>query len=333
MLEPPDLKETDLQAAFERIYGLPVQSIQFLPLGADLNTAIYRVGSAGADYFLKLRQGGFDGLPVEVPAFLRSQGVPALIPVVPTRAGQLWERHGGFAFSLYPYIAGQDAYTAALSDANWREFGAALKAVHAARLPEDLLRRIPREQYPARWPDELQALLGRARSGVFAEPAAVRAASLFAARRAEIDFVLERTRQLARRLRQAGNFVLCHTDLHPGNLHITPQGQLYLVDWDNPLLALPERDLMYVGAASDPAEAARTAALFYQGYGAAQVDEQAAAYYRYIRIVEDLAIFCDQLLFSGSSRGAADREQAYLYLESNFIPGGAIAVARRADSA
>jgi hypothetical protein len=38
---------------------------------------------------------------------------------------------------------------------------------------------------------------------------------------------------------------------------------------------------------------------FYRGYGPAAVDAGALAYYRYERIVEDIALTCDRLLLSG----------------------------------
>ncbi len=44
----------------------------------------------------------------------------------------------------------------------------------------------------------------------------------------------------------------------------------------------------------------------------------ALAYYRYERIVEDIAAFCEQLL--SSDEGGADREQALGFVVSLFEP-------------
>ena len=45
-------------------------------------------------------------------------------------------------------------------------------------------------------------------------------------------------------------------------------------------------------------------ALFYQGYGQAAVDQTVLAYYRYERIVQDIAAYCQQLLLT--DEGGAD---------------------------
>src|SRR5690606_31643040 len=83
-------------------------------------------------------------------------------------------------------------------------------------------------------------------------------------------------------------FILCHADIHAGNILIDTSGQLYIVDWDTLILAPKERDLMYVGGGlfggrRSPQE---EEALFYQGYGQVAVDPVALAYYRYERIVQ-----------------------------------------------
>ena len=101
-------------------------------------------------------------------------------------------------------------------------------------------------------------------------------------------------------------FVLCHSDIHAANLLVAADGALYIVDWDEPILAPKERDLMYAGGGQSflgytPQE---EEALFYRGYGETQVDPVGLAYYRYERIIEDIAAFCEQLLTSG--KGGAD---------------------------
>ena len=110
---------------------------------------------------------------------------------------------------------------------------------------------------------------------------------------------------------------------------IDGRGDLFIVDWDNPLLAPKERDLMYPGGGQGFTghTPQQEEALFYQGYGPAQVDPIALAYYRYERIVEDIAIYCEQLFLTDA--GGADREQSLRYLQSNFLPGGVLEIAHR----
>ena len=69
--------------------------------------------------------------------------------------------------------------------------------------------------------------------------------------------------------------------------------------------------------------------LFYQGYGQTSVNPIGLAYYRYERIIEDIALFCEDLLLS--DEGGEDRAQALIYLQSNFLPNSTIEAAYRAD--
>ncbi len=147
--------------------------------------------------------------------------------------------------------------------------------------------------------------------------------------------MLDRTERFALGLRAAGPpFVLCHTDLHAGNLLLAADGRMFIVDWDAPLLAPRERDLMYPGGGQgflgrSPRE---EEALFYAGYGTVTVDLRAVAYYRLERIVEDLAAFCAQLFnpeVGPGDAGNTDREQAVRWAMSNFDPGRVLEIANR----
>ena len=69
--------------------------------------------------------------------------------------------------------------------------------------------------------------------------------------------------------------------------------------------------------------------LFYQGYGKAQIDPRALAYYRYERIIQDIAAYCEQLLLTAG--GGEDRVQALRYLKSNFLPNNTIEIAYNSD--
>ena len=154
MLEKPDLQDQLIIARLQDEYGLQVNGLAFLPLGADVNTAVYRaVADGGTVYFLKLRKGDFDEITVALPQFLKFQGLRSIIAPLETRAGQLWASLGAYKMILYPFIVGQNGYEVALSDRQWLDFGAALKGIHTAHLPPALARLIPHETYSPRWRD------------------------------------------------------------------------------------------------------------------------------------------------------------------------------------
>jgi spectinomycin phosphotransferase len=152
-------------------------------------------------------------------------------------------------------------------------------------------------------------------------------------KRDEIQDLLSRTERLALKL-QADSpiFIVCHADVHAGNLLISEgSGLLYLVDWDNPILAPRERDLMFIGGGQGfkGCTPEKEEFLFYRGYGPKEINPFALAYYRYERIIEDIAAYCQELLLT--KEGGSDRAQSLQYLKSNFLPGRTIEFARRSD--
>ena len=69
--------------------------------------------------------------------------------------------------------------------------------------------------------------------------------------------------------------------------------------------------------------------LFYTSYGEVDIDSTALAYYRFERIIEDLAIYVRELVFSRD--GGEDRARSLMSLQSNFEPGHTIDRAFQAD--
>jgi spectinomycin phosphotransferase len=56
MLEKPDLPDETIISSLQSGFGLHGVQLTFLPLGADINTAVYRVNlENGTALFLKLR--------------------------------------------------------------------------------------------------------------------------------------------------------------------------------------------------------------------------------------------------------------------------------------
>jgi len=333
MLEKPAIPDKAIISCAQREYGFLRARLTFLPLGYDVNTAVYRLEAQdGIAYFLKLRKGPFDELVISLPKYLFDQGLKAIIPPLETRANRLWAELGEYKLILYPYIEGLNGYEASLSAEQWQAFGTALRAIHAAQLPASLLAQIPRETYSPHWRESVKEFQVRVEVDSFNDPVTASLAAFMRAQSRTIKQVVNRAEQLATSLQaRARNFSLCHSDIHPGNLHMTPSGAIFIVDWDNPLLAPKERDLNLIGGGGlGPWRSIQESELFYKGYGSTKIDHQALSYYRYERIVIDMAEFCKQLFLT--SEGGEDRQQSYQYFTGQFEPGADIELAIKNDT-
>ena len=333
MLEKPDLQDEKIITCLQEEYGLRAVQFAFLPLGADLNTAVYRlVADDGTPYFLKLRSGIFDETSVTLPKYLSDQGIVQIIPPLATQTGQLWASLEAYKVILYPFVEGHNGYEVNLSDRHWVVLGTALKRIHTAVVPAALTIRIQQETYSPQWRETVKMSMERIEYDVLDDPVAVKMAAFLQANRAEILDLVGRAERLALAFQaRSPEFVVCHSDIHAGNILIGSCDALYIVDWDNPILAPKERDLMYaggglMGAGHTPHE---EEILFYQGYGQTQIDPVARSYYRYERIVQDIAIYCEQILLT--NEGGEDRDQSLHYLKSIFLPNSTIEIAYQAD--
>jgi len=337
MLEKPDIPLARIAACLQTAYGVTAVQITFLPLGADQNTAVYRIETNNETvgetaHFLKLRSGVFDETAVTLPQFLHDQGIRQIITPLTTKTGQLCTRLDEFTLILYPFVDGRNGREVKLSAAQWAAFGAALKKLHTLTVPPAIKARLRQEQFSPRWREMVKMFLERVQSDAYDDPVALELAAFLRSRRVEILDLVQRAEQLAESLsKEPLELVLCHADIHASNVLVNGRDALYIVDWDDPLLAPKERDLMFIGGAQGFVgyNAQAEEALFYQGYGPVALNPRALAYYRYERIVEDIALYCEQLLLSNA--GGQDRAQSLRHLVSNFLPGGTIEAARWAD--
>ena len=332
MLEKPELQDELIISRLHDGYGLRIAGVAFLPLGADLNTAVYRVvADDGRQHFLKLRRGVFDETAVAVPKFLSDRGIAQVMAPIATRTQGLWTSLDALNLILYPFIEGHSGFDVDLSDRQWVELGATLKSIHTTVLPSGLSRRVQQETYSPQWRDSVKTFQARIEGSAYNDPVAAKLAAFLQTRREEIQFIVERAEQLGTTLqRQASEFVLCHADIHAGNVLIGANDELYIVDWDTSILAPKERDLMFVGGGVGGVwHEAREEASFYQGYGKAEIDPVALAYYRYERIVQDIATTCEQIFLT--AEGGEDREEGLQNLMSQFLPDNVVEIAHKSD--
>ncbi|MCS5711982.1 phosphotransferase [Candidatus Berkiella aquae] len=333
MLNKPDIQDEEIIHCLQNEYGLKVEEISFLPLGADLNTAVYRIiANDKMSYFLKLRRGEFNEAAVLVPKYLADSGLKQVIPPLATNTDQLWANLASFKAILSPFVEGRNAIERHLTQEQWIEFGSTLKKFHSIDIPKALTHRIPKEAFSSRWRKTVKAFLERIEIDAFLEPVAIKMALFLKSKSEEIRQMIERTENLASILqKQPIDSILCHADIHGWNLLVAHNGEWYIVDWDTLLLAPKERDLMFIGAglgdSGRPPLEEET--LFYQGYGLTNINHAAIAYYRYERIIEDIGVYCEQIFLS--DEGGEDRMQSFEYLQSHFLPNSTIERAYQSD--
>ena len=330
MLEPPALADSAIQAVLCAEYGIADTALTFLPIGNDAASFVYRIDSVdGAPYFLKARASwGFNPSSLAVPFCLHSQGIPHVMAPLPTAGQALWVTVDGFALSLYPFIDARTASDAGLTLADWRALGVTLHQIHTCRLPAGLARDLPQETFtPSRRHvlAELADLLGKR---VFDDPIQAALAEFWRSRQQVIQTVIERADSLGAELRrETWPRVLCHADLHTWNVLVDAARQIWIVDWDEVIVAPRERDLMFVvgGIGRGLVKPAETES-FLAGYGVPTIDPRALEYYRVAWAVQDMAAYAEQVVFAPDA-GEPTRRAAMEGFVDMFEPGNIVDIA------
>ncbi len=325
----PDVPTGEIVEFVRRMYGLDTGQVAMIAGRAHAEATVYRVDGHEGSYFLKLTPDQ-RGAPSPLARHLADSGISQVLAPLRTRDGQLSARLGDLQASLYPFVEGENGFQTPLNEDQWTALGRVVRAIHDVKLPSSVSEVMRRETYSDIWRSKTRRYLAAVPSGHPDDSVARELIRFLSSKRAVITMLVERAEQLAPALHsKALPEVPCHGDLHAGNVLGDGVGSLMIVDWDDPVLASKERDLMFVGAGIGGVwnrEEESTA--FYRGYGPVTVDAEALAYYRCERIVEDVAVYCDQLLLDGGDHGA-DREQMLRKFVSAFGPNDVVEIAER----
>lgn len=211
-----------------------------------------------------------------------------------------------------------------LSESHWQAVGAFFARMHLARPIQPLSELLNREQFNSKCLEVAQVVLAEAFKPGHSE-LSLELAVFIRERDSEISRIIERTQELGRRLwKQQPKFALCHGDPNTSNIFVTDQDKLYILDWDEVILAPRERDLMFFDEA--PA--------FWQGYdptGRYKPDLTALAYYKYEWVVQEIADFGGQV-FSLELNQSTKRHALAKFFQL-FDPEDVVEIAYGADKA
>jgi spectinomycin phosphotransferase len=338
MLEKPAISNEAIGSGLTNGYGIQPVRIEFLPLGKDSNGWVYRVETADqTPYFLKLkRPETVNPASLAVPRYLRDHGIWPVVAPLPTRTGALAHEIPEYTLVLYPFVEGRSGREVGLSPEQWLELGAIVRAVHQMELPPRLAANLPRETFVphARYAGVVRRLLRGIGEEGERDDLARELACYWQEKREEIARLLQRAEELGQALQHRKlPFTLCHADIHVANVLVEPSGHLLVVDWDQPILAPKERDLMFVMGSALRGFSAGSAeeAAFFRGYGSSDVDQVALAYYRYEWAIQDLGAYAEAVYFR-PDLGEADRREGVAGVRAVFLPGSEAEAAYAAEA-
>ena len=298
-----------IAALLESRYGLDVERLATAPRGWTGETYV-ATARGGARYFVKVYPK--DRLPrTTIPALqalteLHRLGVTQVSRPVLTADGSPCEWLGPGLLVVFEYL---DAAPVPFAFGG-EELGDLIARVHeqTPRVASPL----ERETFAVRYADDLSRILDRARREPASDEPRRRLRRFLDERGSAIAEEWATFGEVARACRAARfELVLTHGDW-PFNLLRTADGTVYLIDWDELLLAPAERDTWL--ADGDPA--------FARGYRArhrGQADDPlATAFYVYHRYFEELYEFAGAILGDGTPER---RATALALIDGDWMSG------------
>jgi hypothetical protein len=295
-------------------YGLPVEHLTYLKQAWVAHC--YAVDCAGdRQFFLKHyereRQARFYARDLEFYLSLcdqlaQKQLLPTVARPVPTLHKQFSLSFDGHLLILFEWIEGQTVGFGRLSEEVLIKAATAVGRLHKST-PQIEWPNPPRETFDLPFQEallnNLDVLEGIASADSIGKQGL---RDLLLPRKDEVRRLVTRLGELQARVRGTYHaMVICHTDLHGGNMILDDRGMLHLLDWEGATFAPPEHDLIFFEWDE------RFKSLFLPHYERAfrptRLDREMLGFYYYRRNLEDLAEWVTRILYEDNG-DEQDRE-------------------------
>ena len=188
---------------------------------------------------------------------------------------------------------------AGLDSALRRELGAVLQKIHSLPLPSHLAAQLPREGFAPSWIPVIARLEETLTRGDLRSPEARQLAVFWREKQTEIDSVVARTTETGQACKLPPWISSSATPTFTTPICSSTQpGRLFIVDWDEIILAPKERDLVFVSDTPGDSRLLQEAQarLFFEGYGPTYIDPLALQYYQDEWTVQEIGDFGERIL-------------------------------------
>ena len=327
MRESPRILEEHLQACLQDQYDLSPVTCEFLPLGRDYSAGVYRVVSQQGDtYLLKVTSRLLYTPAYRVPRYLNDQGITSVVAPIPNKNHDLWTRLMDWTLIVYPWIAGESTLTG-MTDEHWSEVGTIFRQIHQAQLPPEGFPSLRKETFdPAEYAQWIHTFGAQHHYSQHNESSASRALrASWIVHQSTIHTAVTRLQKLAALLQsRTFPYVICHADLHARNLIRDQEGGVFVIDWDEVMLAPKERDFIFIRQPQANA--------FWQGYGVIEMDWMLLSYYLWERVVQDLIEMANNVCFKDDLTEETRADIAQVFHESLAEENNNLTAAREASA-
>ncbi len=297
MITEPKIDKQLLVDLLKNNYSLESPNVVFLPRGET--SWGYIVEADTKKYFLKVYKNTypfFEQAAELTYKLFADCGIKEIVHALKSSNGEVISHIEEYPVILFNFIDGKEISEQKPSDEQVKEIGVILGKIHAST---SKLGPYPkRETFESKDKEMFLKVMDRVRNHQPIENSYQKEiVDLFNSHRSRIEEQLTELEKIGEQLKNKKNlpFVICHSDPTPGNILIGKDGIPYLIDWDTPIFAPKERDLLFFSDRLKP---------FMEGYcsivGESTIDDEVKQFYAYEWNVQEVADFGSSILFGNN---------------------------------
>lgn len=247
MVTEPDINQDELKRILTENYEIDVTNLSFIPKGEVSWGYVIEV-AGGERYFLKTHKSkNLDPKRFQLLYNLHTKaGINNIIYPKPTKTGELEIIINGYPSVLFNYLEGKTVHEEKLNDEQYEKFGELLGQIHQSY--KVIGEYSVKETFDIPQRPEFEEVMRKVESMTHYEDSVrQKALGLFIKLKESFYKELETLEVVSESLKKENvPFVLCHGEPSPGNIMVTPQGEVFLIDWDEPIMAPKEKDLLFL---------------------------------------------------------------------------------------
>lgn len=310
MICEPNIDKSNLIKLLEDNFDFRVGTITFNPKGEA--SWSYFVEIDDKKYFLKLSKSeDFNLAPFEFTSRLFDEcDIKSIVHPIKTNSNEVYLSFGDYKLVLFDFIDGKTIREQPLNEHQLEELGELLAKVHKSK--DVVGAYVQREEFTNPYRNDIKKTYESLEELNNLSETQEKTKQLYLEYKEKF---LNEQNQLEELIKELKNrdieFVNCHGEPSPGNVMVSNDGQIYLIDWDFPLFAPKENDLLFFEKNFDQV---------LTGYRKVvpdeEINEDVKRYYGLLWNVQEIADWGTRILFEDISVG----EQNHSYEELlNFL--------------